>query len=243
MCRYDAAMHRLTHIVAVVVIAAACGGDSGDTTTQVPTSEPTASTATTTIAPPASTVTTATSLPASTAATTTTTTTTTTTLPPTAGALALTRIVFDPSSYVVVTNVGGEAAELGAHWLCVFPSYQQLPTQTLEPGESIAIGLDDQAPPDLVDFVAIIELGPVVGVPAAQGGELALYNAADFGSPAAIVDYVEWGEPGHQRGRIASEAGIWTDGAFIEVPEEAFAISSSGAIGANESDWFADVGG
>lgn len=155
----------------------------------------------------------------------------------------MTRVVFEPSSYVVITNVGGEPAELGNHWLCIFPGYQQLPAQTLGPGDSVAIGLDTAAPPDLVDFVAVFELGPVIGIPRADGGELGLYAAADFGSADAIVDYVEWGFSGHQRSPVAVEAGIWSDGAFIAIPEEALAISSSGAIGGNEGDWFVDIGG
>ncbi len=160
-----------------------------------------------------------------------------------AGTLALTRVVFEPSAYVVVTNVGGQSAELGAHWLCVFPSYQQLPAHTVEPGQSVAIGLDTAPPPDLIGFAEVFDLGPVVGTPQAADGEMALYTAADFGSATAIADYVQWGSGDHQRSSVAAEAGIWTPGAFVEVPPEALGISSSGAIGGNESDWFAEVGG
>lgn len=232
-------MRRIAAVAIFALVVIACGGDddASTTTTTAASDTNTTEAAETTLAPAS------TAAPTTTAAPETTTTTSTTALPPTAGALALTRIVFEPSSYVVVTNVGGEPIELGEHWLCVFPAYQQLPAQTVGPGESVAIGLDEATPPDLVDFVAVFELGPVVGTPQRADGELGLYGAADFGSAAAIVDYVEWGSTGHERSSVAVEAAIWNAGAFIEIPEEAFSISSSGAIGGNEADWFVDLGG
>lgn len=238
--RYDARMKPAALILALAIVVAACGDDDGAEATTIA-AEPAATTSTD---PPETTSTPTPTLATTTAAPTpTTTTSTTTTLSPTEGALALTRIVFEPSSYVVITNVGGEPTELGQHWLCVFPMYQQLPAQTLAPGESVAVGLDATTPPDLVDFVAVFELGPVVGTPQASDGELGLYNASDFASATAIVDYVEWGSPGHERSVVAIEAGIWSNGAFIDIPEEAFAISSSGTVGGNEADWFVDLGG
>ncbi len=66
---------------------------------------------------------------------------------------------------------------------------------------------------------------------------------AQFDDPSAIVDYVEWGSPGHGRATTAIAAGIWEEGAFIEVPEEATSIASSGLPAAGFEDWFVEIGG
>ncbi len=228
---------------ALALAIASCSGDDD----AAPASPTIASTTTTSVAPSteATTPTTTTASPETTTTTEAveTTTTTLTTIAPGPGALALTRVVFEPVAYVTVKNVGNGPLELSTHWLCQRPAYVQLPQMTIEPGDTVAIGLGEDAPPELVEYVAVFELGTVLGDLARDDGEMALYTAPFFDDPFSIADYVEWGLPGHGRSNVAVLAGIWEDGAFIEVPIEATSLSSSGTIGAGPEDWFTDIGG
>lgn len=157
--------------------------------------------------------------------------------------LALTRVVFEPIPYLLIRNVGGEPINLGDHWLCQRPAYVQLPELTMEGGDTVAIGLGDEAPPDLAGLVAVLQLGPELGFFTPDQGELGLYAAPDFGAPGAIESYVQWGKAGGGRESVAVEAGIWQEGEFVEIPPEALSISSSGQPQAGVLDWFADLGG
>ncbi len=226
-------------VVFALAVAGCSGGD--DTDTSAAAAATTTRAATTTTVP--ETTTTAAESTTTGPPETTTTAPTTTTIAPGPGALALTRVVFEPIVYVTVTNVGNGPIQLGTHWLCQRPAYVKLPDLTMEPGDTVAIGLGDEAPPDLVEYAAVVELGPVLGEITKDDGEMALYSNPFFDDSASILDYVEWGSTGHGRSAVAVAAGIWGEGAFIEVAEEATSLSSSGAIGAGEDDWFVDIGG
>jgi hypothetical protein len=231
----------------LVLLATACSGDDASPTTPDTAALDSTTTAiqdattTTSVAeetpPPSDTTTT------SPASTTTTVPSTTTTVSAGPGVLAITRVVFEPATYIAVTNVGSSPVELSDHWLCQRPGYKQLPEFELEAGDTVAIGLGDAAPDDLVGLKATFDLARAVGPVTRDGGELGLYAGPAFDDPASIVDYVEWGSPDHGRSSVAVAAGIWQAGAFVEVPSEALSISSSGAPRAGFEDWFADVGG
>lgn len=237
-------MRKVILLVVLGLVVASCSGDDdagsdSTTTTLVESAQTTSSVATETTQGEARTTT------AATATTTTaaTATTTTTTVAPGPGVLALTRVVFEPVAYVTITNVGNGPIELGNHWLCQRPAYVQLPRLELLPGDTVAIGLGDGTPPDLVEYVEVFELGAALGAIAQVEGEAGLYANPFFEDATALLDYVEWGSSGHGRSAVAVQAGIWADGAFVEVPEEAMSISSSGTIGGGPEDWFADIGG
>ncbi len=154
------------------------------------------------------------------------------------------RVAFSPLPYVLITNVGSAPIDLGDHWLCRRPAYRQLPQLTMEPGDTVAVGLGDQPPPDdLVGLAGSVDLGRALGIIERADGELGLYTAPTFDSAQAIVDYVEWGSAAHGRESVAVAAGIWTEGAFVEVPVEALALTSSGLPEAGFEDWSAEVGG
>lgn len=239
-------MRRLVPLLVIALLVVACSGDGDASSTAAgATTSATEAEATSTSASSAETTTT-TSGATSTSVTTeetTTTTSTTTTIAPGPGALALTRVVFTPVAYIAITNIGNAPAALDGYWLCRRPAYEQLPALTLEPGGTVAIGLGDDPPPDLVEFAEIIELGNALGPLDKDGGEIGLYTAATFDNPNAMVDYVEWGSAGHGRSDVAVAAGIWVEGDFVELPPEATSMSSSGAGGVGAADWFADVGG
>lgn len=232
----------LLMVVALAVTACSSDDGSGDTPTttaaQSDTTITTTTTATTTTV--ADDTTTTTSAPDDTS---TTTSTTTTTLPPPDGSLAMTTVVFGDNPYVVVTNLGATAVDLGDYWLCQRPSYSQVPAFTVEPGANIAIAFTDTPPPDIIAIDGSVDLGAGLGGITVDGGELGLYRSSDFGSSAAIVDYVEWGSGGRGRESVAVEAGIWVEAGFVEVPSESLSISTGGLEGNAPTDWFANVGG
>lgn len=237
-------MRRVLVMALLATAMAACSGDDGAVTT-------TGAAEGTTTSAPSTTVTTAapttSGAPSTTAASTTTvetTTTTTTTVAPGRGVLAMIRLSFQPSPYVLITNVGAAPIDLGDHWLCRRPSYKQLPQLTMDPGDTVAVGLGDTPPPDdLVGLAGSVDLGRALGAITRTEGELGLYTAPTFDSPSAIVDYVQWGAADHGRESVAVEAGIWTAGAFVEVPPEALALTSSGLPEAGFEDWAAEIGG
>lgn len=236
-------MQRILAVAFLVLVAAACGdGDAGDTSLVATTT--TAGASTTTVTTPAPTTT---SAPSSTTSAPTTTAgieTTTTTVAPGGGVLAMTRLSFQPVPYVLITNVGAAPIDLGDHWLCRRPAYKQLPQLTMQPGDTVVVGLGDTPPPDdLVGLAGSVDLGRALGVITRADGELGLYTAPTFDSPTAIVDYVEWGAADHGRESVAVEAGIWTAGAFVEVPPETLALTSSGLPEAGFEDWAAEIGG
>jgi hypothetical protein len=237
---------RRIHPIAALVLAltlglTACSGDddAGDDTVETTAPE----TTTTTAAPATSAPQTSTTTAAPATTTTAAPDTTTTTIAAGPGALAMTRVVYEPTTFVMITNVGGSPIELGQHWLCQRPSYSQLPATVLEPGDTVAIGFDGDPPSDLVGLTATFDLEGALGGVTRDDGELGLYTAASFDDVSAITDYVQWGSAGHGRESVAVGAGIWTEGAFVDVPIEATSISSSGLPSAGFEDWFADVGG
>ncbi len=135
------------------------------------------------------------------------------------GGLAITEVVFGDDGHVTITNTGGSDASLDGMWLCNRPQYLAL-SGSLAAGESTEIPASDIPP-----------LG-------ADGGDLGLYTAAEFGSPDAIVDYVAWGGGG---GRLttAVSAGIWPDG--DAVAGGGASISAPGG-GASAADWVTGSG-
>lgn len=225
-------------VLAVTLLLAGC---SGDDDTGPPTTA--AVGATTTTISGMTTTTTQVAEVTVPAATFPSTTVTTTTIVPTAGALSLTRIVFIPTPYVTVTNVGNEPTDLGDHWLVAGAARHRLPALEMATGATVVIGIGEEPPPVITGTVAGFDLGPVLGPVLVEDGEMALFSAARFAEPAAMVDYVEWGSSGHRRSAVAVEAGLWEARAFVPVPPEAQALSSSGDPSAGPEDWTADVGG
>lgn len=228
-------MRKLAPVFALLVLAAACSSDSGDdapaTSSLVTEVSPTEAPGTT-VAPP-------TSAPV---AETEVTTTVPAAAPEGDPEFALTQVVFGDSGYVVVTNIGSGTGDVGGHWICQRPAYLEIPSTELDPGQSVWIAA--QTGDGLVPAqgaVAVIPANRSLGAFDATSGEVALYTSSEFGDSTFIIDYVEWGSAGHGRASVAIEAGIWLDGTFVEVPEEAVAISGS-APTSSPADWSPDIG-
>jgi hypothetical protein len=66
-------------------------------------------------------------------------------------------------------------------------------------------------------------------------GELAIYNAADFDNPDAMIHYVEWGSTGHGRSDEAVAANLWSTGDFVEAITPQQSIYFAGAGYSSES--------
>lgn len=119
---------------------------------------------------------------------------------------ALGTVVFGEQGWIDVVNVGPQAGNIHGHWIAIHPFYLELPSTIVEVGERVTIGFDEAATPGAL--VHASGLLPVIG---ADGGEIALYDAGSFGDANSIVDYVEWGDPGHFRSTVAVAAGIWSE--------------------------------
>lgn len=105
----------------------------------------------------------------------------------TPGAIVVADVNFD-TGVAVLRNDGSEPVDLGGHWLCDRPSYAELSSGVLAPGETREVSL---------------------GGFDASGGEVAVYTSSDFGSADDMIAYVQWGSGGG-RASVAADAGLWT---------------------------------
>ena len=235
-------MKRIALLFAFVLVVAACGDDDADTT-------PTTQASTATTSAPATTASTATtSAPATTTAAADTTVTTesmtdedmsdddTSDNMTAAGAIFEITTVSFGAPMVVITNVGEEAGNLGGHWICQRPSYQELSAIDVGPGESVAISLGGDVflpPPGALIIDGQLNLGGL----SSSGGEIGLYSSDAFGSVDAIVSYVEWGNTGHGRSGTAVEAGVWDDGGFVATTDDTSGIQQDTNFSMAASGW------
>jgi len=137
---------------------------------------------------------------------------------------------------VVITNVGTEAGNLGGHWICQRPSYQELPAIDVGPGESVAISLGGSVflpPPGTLTIEGQLNIGGI----SASSGEIGLYSTNSFGSADASVSYVEWGDTGHGRSGTAVEAGVWDDGGFVATTDATAGIQQDTIFSMASTGW------
>jgi hypothetical protein len=229
-------MKKLAPIISLLLLAAACSSetdDDGTVSPPPPTEAPQTQSPPTTQAP-------ATSAPV--AADEETTTVPQDSAPEGDASFALTQVVFGESGYVVVTNIGNGTGDVGGHWICQRPAYFEIPSVELAPGESVWIAAEDgEGLVPAQGVVAVVPANRSLGAFSVASGETGLYTSNGFGDSAAIIDYVEWGSGDHGRSSVAVEAGIWIEGTFVDVPEEAVAITGS-APTSSAADWSPDIG-
>lgn len=140
------------------------------------------------------------------------------------------------SPMLVITNVGTETGNLGGHWICQRPAYQELPAMDVEAGQSVAISLGGDVflpPPGALTVEGVLNLGAI----SASDGEMGLYSSSSFGSAADIVSYVEWGSSGHGRSDTAVEAGVWDDGGFVPTTGDTAGIQQDTIFSMAASGW------
>ena len=227
-------MKRIAMLLVLVLVVAACGDDdAGDTTTTQ------AATATTSAPATTEATTDETMTDETTADETTTSTATATTA---ADDMTMEGAIFEITTVtfgapmVVITNVGTQAGNLGGHWICQRPGYQELPDIDVGPGESVAISLGGDVflpPPGTLTIEAQLNIGGI----GASGGEIGLYSSNTFGSADAIVSYVEWGNTGHGRSGTAVEAGLWDAGGFVATTDATAGIQQDTIFSMSSTGW------
>ena len=221
-------MKRIALLMALVLVVAACGDDeAGDTTTTQ------AATATTTTA--ATVTTSAEDVTEDTMAEDMTEDTMAEDMTVEGAIFEITSVTFG-APMVVITNVGTEAGNLGGHWICQRPSYQELPAIDVGPGESVAISLGGDVflpPPGTLTIEGQLNIGGI----SASSGEIGLYSTNLFGSADAIVSYVEWGDTGHGRSGTAVAAGVWDDGGFVATTDATAGIQQDTIFSMASTGW------
>lgn len=103
-------------------------------------------------------------------------------------------------NHVHLTNFSATLQDLSLWELCNFPDYETMSGSSYLTG-GVIIGPFE---------TVIIEWEDLTG----DDGEMGLYQFADFNSPLAMVDYMEWGSGGHFRESVAVNKGIWSTGDF-----------------------------
>jgi len=122
---------------------------------------------------------------------------------------------------VAILNTSNEEISTEGFWLCSQGAYVQIDPQPIAARSSILFQLDDLGELDPAD------------------GELALYRSDDFDSVDAIHSYVEWGSTGHQRSALATEAGIWVPGGFVESDASSALLTNIDPTGFDVVNWVA----
>ncbi len=132
-------------------------------------------------------------------------------------------VEFGADGYVEIVNNGDTDVDLNDIWLCQRPAYVDL--GTVVDGGTIAAGAAVRIPAD--------SLGGLD----ASAGEAALYQGNSFGSPDAIMSYVQWGQGGQGRADVAVEAGLWPSVDDAVTPDPAFNSIESGGDPADPENW------
>lgn len=129
------------------------------------------------------------------------------------------------SKWVEIYNEGDVEVDASSYWLCNFPAYEQISALTVLEGNTtipaggyLVVAFDDTGDGD---------------------GEMGLYSSNDFGSAAAMVDYMQYGSAGHQREPVAVEAGVWEAGAFVAAAPSGQTLSFFNNGGALVDNWAA----
>ena len=110
----------------------------------------------------------------------------------------------DPATNsVTLKNFGDMNAPISGYWFCVRPSYAPINGMT---------SVTNLAPGEEIDIASSVNF-PV------SSGEFALYDSSSFGSSAAILDFLQWGNgAASTREGQAVAAGLWVANTFITTP-------------------------
>jgi hypothetical protein len=120
---------------------------------------------------------------------------------------------------VGITNFDSTAVDVSGWWFCNQFIYQTL-------GGAIAPGETRQ--------FAVNTLNQ-------NGSDLGLYNSPDFGNPAAMQDFLQWGSGFNGRESVAVAKKIWTTGHFLALPPTGKTLHCRGLseTGLRDNNWFA----
>jgi hypothetical protein len=120
--------------------------------------------------------------------------------------------------WIELHNVGDEAVDVSGYVLCNFPEYAPISAAEIVSGD-LVIPADGR----------LVVRWELFG---AADGEVGIYSTGGaFGDPETIVDYVQYGSAGHRRETVGEGAGVWTAGAFLEVPADGMSLVRSDMMG------------
>ncbi len=117
-----------------------------------------------------------------------------------------------------IKNISNDTIDVTDYWICKTGNiYNRIGVTTVECGS----------------FNNLMAPGEVKGLNLSisnTDGELAIYNAADFDNPNAMIHYVEWGSTGHGRSDEAIAADLWSTGDFVETitPQQSIYFAGAG---------------
>ena len=150
--------------------------------------------------------------------------------------------VFPEASLIELHNPDSTPAEIGGYWLChTNPAlvYDQIPDNTIiDAGGFLIVHWGTTG----INTEKELFTTPAAPLPLNKPhGEVGLYTAfgfdeGNFGVSEFLQDYVQWGEDGHWRERVAAEANVWPAGAFVPTPSPEQSLSFDGNGDAPE-DW------
>jgi len=135
-------------------------------------------------------------------------------------------LIYSGFATIELHNQGVSSVDVSGYYFHNFPTSMALADMTNVYDTDLVIGGDE--------FVVLTGL-----VSDNVHGEVGLYmNDDDFADSDNLVDYMEYGEGGHQREPVAVAAGQWTVGGFVVTPN--FLMGHSMAYdgdGNAPSDW------
>lgn len=110
-----------------------------------------------------------------------------------------------PSQSIKIKNFGASAIDISSYWICSRIRYGVISNMTILNGD-YNLGENEE-----VEFTSSVDLDNT-------SADLGLYSVSgSFGSPTAMLDFLQWGAAGIGRESVAVEKGIWTKGDFISV--------------------------
>ena len=170
---------------------------------------------------------------------------TTSTEPPPVGdpAFAITRVGFSLRPQVVVSNVGEGPGDLTGHRVCAGDGCFEISGVKLSPTESVIVSLGPETPDPGVGVVAVVDGFEAIGPIQAAAGEMALVVVEASDERGRIIDYLEWGFPGHALSGEAAEAGVWREGWFVESSRLSLGIEAAVPLAHEPAGWFSEIGG
>ena len=142
--------------------------------------------------------------------------------------------VDEQSQWLELVNTGNAPVDVSDALLCANFQYPLVGSLSIRASDETG---DGDFVLDPGEFVAL-DWGEVD----ADNGDLGLYDRGtnNFGNSDTIIDYVRWGASGADREDVAVDAGIWTQGATVEAPQDGATLAFLGddaAMNDAASDW------
>jgi len=118
---------------------------------------------------------------------------------------------------MIIANIGAYDVRTEGLWVYQAGRSAEFDIFTIEPRAAIRFSLRD------------------VGGASVTGGEVALFSSNSFSDADAMLDYVAWGEDGHDMTLLASEARLWGPEEYVEVDADVVVIlrADQASIGAD----------